>query len=178
MTFQLIPGGYVIFDENVKFLTQEVDPELPEPTPMTPERATTLAEAVIAKIVQERTPPPCPKLVVEEVRTAVDGPNLYDTTDNSANIPLDSNVLLTGWLEILGQRIPVTARFRVPVVKRNRAGSVIEESLGLAEFTAGALEAQWKARQLGRWEVLEDEINRDLPPEKHMTFSGLTLYVY
>lgn len=68
--------------------------------------------------------------------------------------------------------LPLHDTFRLPIVARDGRERVL-----LASFTAGVASIQGQFSESGVWNVSEAQINADLPPEQHMAFGGLRIYV-
>jgi voltage-gated potassium channel Kch len=71
-----------------------------------------------------------------------------------------------------GQIVPIDASFRMPLRARDGRERVL-----LATFTQGVVSLAATLRESGVWRVDQVSINEMLPPEQHMQFGGLTLYV-
>lgn len=117
--------------------------------------------------------PAAPQPTVEIVITNV-------TTDNpgaiiqpgDVTVPVGTTVTVTAELRGPdGAVLPVDAMFRMPFVARDG-----RERILLAQFVQGVASIGTTMAESGCWQITEATINRDLPPEQHMRFAGLSIY--
>ena len=68
--------------------------------------------------------------------------------------------------------VPVSGTFRMPLVSSDG-----RERFVLVEMVGGVASFQVPLAESGLWEVTEARINRDMPAEMRMAFSGIKVYV-
>jgi len=68
--------------------------------------------------------------------------------------------------------IPMTQSFAMPLVADDG-----RKRLLLVNMTSGVATVNATITESGKWEVREDAINSELPPEQQMQFAGLNMYV-
>ncbi|MFN3987574.1 MAG: hypothetical protein ACK4KV_18955 [Rhodocyclaceae bacterium] len=99
-------------------------------------------------------------IVVEDMRTVTCATETQLAVSVEIRDPITATVL------------PVDQTFRLPF--RARDG---RERILLAVFTAGAATITTTVGESGCWQIREETINSGLPPEQHMQFAGLDIYV-
>jgi hypothetical protein len=114
-----------------------------------------------------------PSLVITGITSSVPATTLVDLIAGEVTCPQGST--LTATVEIrnaAGVIILLSASFRMPVKARDG-----REVVALATFVDGVATIVIPFTQSGVWLITEQAINSALPPEGHMSFSGLTVYV-
>lgn len=114
-------------------------------------------------------PQPTVEIVVTNVQT--DSPQAI-IRPGDVTVPVGTAVTVTAELRAPdGTVLPVDAAFRMLFVARDG-----RERILLAQFVQGVATIGTTVSDSGCWQISESTINRDLPPEQHMRFSGLSIY--
>lgn len=140
-------------------------------TGLTPARAQALAAQMVAELeaAQQAAVVQLPELVITALNVSAPG---WAEGTTEATLIKGTKLIPVGELQMGGQKVPVSARFRMPITATDG-----RERLILAILDQGTLTAEWTPSESGTWRVTEEAINRALPPEARMRFAGLTILV-
>lgn len=106
------------------------------------------------------------------VITSIVGGN-YDPDLKELTIHSGESFTATGELQIGGSIYTLySGVFRVPVVSLDG-----REKLILANVVDGAATVSWTPSDSGIWKITAELMNRDIPPEQHVLFAGLKIFV-
>lgn len=104
--------------------------------------------------------------------TSIVGGN-YDPDLKELTIHVGESFTATGELQVGGAIYPLySGVFRVPVVSLDG-----REKLILANVISGAATVSWTPSDSGIWKITAELMNRDIPPEQHVLFAGLKIFV-
>ena len=110
-------------------------------------------------------PTPVLSLVIDSITTE----GVVEGTEVTLNV--GSRVAVSGRILMGGKIVPVDASFRMPVMATDG-----RERLIGATAKAGIVTAAWTPKESGIWRITQALINRALPPEKRMSFLGLSVF--
>ena len=97
----------------------------------------------------------------------------YDPDSRELTINSGESFTATGELQVGGSIYPLySGIFRVPVVSLDG-----REKLILANVLNGAATVSWTPGDSGIWKITAELMNRDIPPEQHVLFAGLKIFV-
>ena len=114
-----------------------------------------------------------PQIVVTAIRAGAHDDHTRMSADLSeVDTPVGATLEITAELRMDGQKLPLSDVFRMPVTSTDGRERVV-----LATMTNGIITMRIAMTESRTWQVTQDTINRALPKEKHMAFSGLTVYV-
>ena len=117
-------------------------------------------------------PPPAPP-VIPTLRILSATGGTYDALLGEITVPAGTAITVETEVQVEGQVVPAYAgAFRVPVV----ASDGREKVLG-ATIVAGVAAITWTPRDSGIWAITQARLNRDLPTEQRLQFSGLRIFV-
>lgn len=109
-----------------------------------------------------------PELFITEVVNAS-----YDASRNEVTVKAGNEITIKGELRYMGQLISnYTGNFRMPIRSYTDNEKIVEVNVvgGLAQMV-------WTPKESGIWKILASLLNRDIPPEQHVSFAGLKIYV-
>jgi hypothetical protein len=105
--------------------------------------------------------------------TSVSGALYYDTVKAEITIHAGTQLIVSSELSLDGTLMATFSdNFRMPVQAIDGREKII-----LSTITNGIGTTQWTPKDSGTWLVTEALINRDLPSESHIGFSGLKIFV-
>ena len=85
------------------------------------------------------------------------------------NMPIEVNITIK---DVLGNVVPITDNFALPIT-----GEGMPTQLLFLQFSAGAATVHLNFPLTGLYEITQDTLNRELPPEAHFKFNGVKIYV-
>lgn len=122
------------------------------------------------------TPTPKPNLVITslDVMNAPQGKATQIVGVSEATIPRGATISADVEIQANSQLIPVDLPFcRMPI--KSTDGRI---TYAIVEIAGGRGTVVWTPELTGRWQITEILINSELPPEAHMSFDGVDIFVY
>ncbi len=130
-----------------------------------------------AWVSPQALPPTLPRPKIVLMEATVSGPHSamgrVDMNAQEITIIQGDAIHVTGELQVMGKKIPYSGAFRMPVRKSDGT----EPDLAAAFITAGAVSVAWAPEQRGIYSITADLLNRELPPDVHMDFDGIRIFV-
>lgn len=104
--------------------------------------------------------------------TSITG-GVYDQESKELTIQVGDSFTANGELQVGGTVYPAySGVFRIPI-----ASSDGREKLILANVVDGMATVSWTPKDSGIWKITAELMNRDIPPEQHILFAGLKIFV-
>lgn len=119
--------------------------------------------------------PPRPHVEVVEHDACPEDGHYHEASLEGCTVPVGSSLTFKTRITygVGGPVLPITDMFRLPMVSSDGRERVI-----LAKFVDGYADIKIPIKESGIWTVSEDQINKRLPVERHMTFDGAIIYAY
>ena len=106
------------------------------------------------------------------VITNIDGGS-FDPQQGELTLGVNTSFVATGELRIGGAiYTPYNGVFRMPIASLDG-----REKLILAHVVNGVVTINWTPTDSGIWSITSTLLNRDIPPEQHVSFTGLKIFV-
>ena len=126
--------------------------------------------------VHEIPEPPAPLrpvLVITDIASSDEERTEVRQDFKRVSCPVGTTLQIAAELRLVsGQLFPFSSVFLMPVVSRDGRERVLS-----APMVSGVATVSAPFAESGVWQVTEAEINSDLPPQLHMSFAGIEIFV-